>query len=535
MIEQPDFLEVSLFQHQRKSVYEMEKLERKKYVKKNNKELRTIIGVQGDIVGYGKTLSMLTLVLRDKMEMDPKITVVSDASKFFYGTKDYTLTPINCTLIVANQTLLGQWEKELKKFTKKVAYKIITTKKHIEETDPNSLDIVLCSSARYNEFIAEYPDNIFIWKRFIFDEAASTRIPKMKALSACFSWMVTATYRYLYRVRMKGFLTPVFQMQSLIDYFLVKNDDAFVLQSFTLLPPKEVMHKCKQPKILRMMHDMIPDGVAEMIAADNIQGAIAALGGTISDGSNIVQALSNKFKEKARIFKEKALEAKNKNDLNEYARCKAKMDEYVIKYKTVKARVQENLKQEECPICGEENFEKAVMTQCCNNMCCGPCMAGWLSTKKSCPFCRANMDIKDLIYKMSKDEEKVESAKPSKKQKEKKDIMIDIVKKSKRCIIFSSYNETFDRAQKILEENGISSIIIQGTKETREKKIRMYESGEVKVILLNSKMDGAGLNLQVTSDIIIYHNMPQAIERQVIGRGQRVGREGQLVVHRFSY
>jgi len=43
------------------------------------------------------------------------------------------------------------------------------------------------------------------------------------------------------------------------------------------------------------------------------------------------------------------------------------------------------------------------------------------------------------------------------------------------------------------------------------------------------------LNLQMTSDIIIYHSMSSDLEKQVIGRGQRLGRSCPLKIHYLCY
>ena len=43
------------------------------------------------------------------------------------------------------------------------------------------------------------------------------------------------------------------------------------------------------------------------------------------------------------------------------------------------------------------------------------------------------------------------------------------------------------------------------------------------------------MNLEMTTDIIIFHKMNDELEKQVIGRGQRLGRTSQLNVHYLCY
>ena len=53
--------------------------------------------------------------------------------------------------------------------------------------------------------------------------------------------------------------------------------------------------------------------------------------------------------------------------------------------------------------------------------------------------------------------------------------------------------------------------------------------------MLNAKHYGSGLNLQMTTNIVIYHKMTPELENQVIGRGQRVGRTCSLQITHLCY
>ena len=54
------------------------------------------------------------------------------------------------------------------------------------------------------------------------------------------------------------------------------------------------------------------------------------------------------------------------------------------------------------------------------------------------------------------------------------------------------------------------------------------------VIFLNSKYNGAGINLQEATDIILYHEMNFNTETQIIGRANRIGRKIPLNVHHLQ-
>ena len=98
-------------------------------------------------------------------------------------------------------------------------------------------------------------------------------------------------------------------------------------------------------------------------------------------------------------------------------------------------------------------------------------------------------------------------------------------------MIFSNFNESFVVIKKWLEERKILYLELRGTKEKRDNTIDSYKSGNVNVLLLNTIHSGAGLNLQETTDIIMYHRLHDYQKTQVIGRANRIGRKINLNVH----
>ena len=70
--------------------------------------------------------------------------------------------------------------------------------------------------------------------------------------------------------------------------------------------------------------------------------------------------------------------------------------------------------------------------------------------------------------------------------------------------------------------------------ETRDKIIHDYKFQDTNVLCLNSVNNGAGINLQETTDIILYHKMQPHMETQIIGRSNRIGRKTNLSVHHLN-
>ena len=72
-IDQPADLAITLFAHQRVTVSNMESLERVRKIKRDSSSVfMTDFGILGDIPGYGKSLSVVALILRDMMPWDIK-------------------------------------------------------------------------------------------------------------------------------------------------------------------------------------------------------------------------------------------------------------------------------------------------------------------------------------------------------------------------------------------------------------------------------------------------------------------------------
>ena len=63
--------------------------------------------------------------------------------------------------------------------------------------------------------------------------------------------------------------------------------------------------------------------------------------------------------------------------------------------------------------------------------------------------------------------------------------------------------------------------------------INNYKNGNINVIFLTSTQDSAGINLQETTDIILYHQMSSSTKNQIIARAERIGRTKELNVHQL--
>lgn len=107
----------------------------------------------------------------------------------------------------------------------------------------------------------------------------------------------------------------------------------------------------------------------------------------------------------------------------------------------------------------------------------------------------------------------------------------------RKALLFANYNETLELVEAFCKENDIKFMRLQGTFRQMSNIINEFVSDDdFKILLINSSQNCAGLNLQFASDIIFFHKiLDRNIESQVIGRGQRIGREYNLNVHYLLY
>ena len=539
MVSQPENLDISLFPHQLSAIKMLESRESvQEIMYDSNSIIETNVGVYADITGYGKTLSIIGLILRDKMEWDMKKIYKKICIKSIYGNGIITkkniqkYERINCNLIVANQSLVKQWKKEFSHTNLKII--TITRKKQIDFIIPSDYDVIIISYTMYNTLVTKFRN--ISWKRFIFDEPTHTHIPSMRPVVAGFYWFITATPDLLscfnFRVPSSHFLYffSAYMHSSLFNKLIVKNKDDFVKLSFNIPQPEHKFYKCYQP-LFNAIRGIVPSFISEMVSAGNIEGAIKTLGG--NDTSNIIELIKKKKEEKLEEcnFKIQIYENRDENCGKQLKFWKDKKEVYVRQIEGLNEKFKNILENGQCNICFE-NFEEPVLLSCCQNLFCGKCILQWLKEHDTCPLCRCNLKVKEHIIYINNSKIKREYKKIERK-KTKLETIINIISnnKNKKFIIFSSYCESFNIIRNVLSDNNISYSEIRGQYKTRNRNIDKFKNGKLRVLFLNSKSNGAGINLQEATDIILYHRMSDSFQKQIIGRVNRIGKKGIVKVH----
>jgi hypothetical protein len=560
---QPKNICVELMQHQKTAVYAMQEFESKGYVdvkfryySNEEKDLRvgSNLGILGDKVGSGKTLIVTSLILETPRP--------NDRPSFFSSDKYTTIREIdvkkeeilNINVIMVPKGIQHQWEDAFKNFVNNESFNYIS---HTDvETrgllidNPNSSDkpfILLCNERSISDVIDHYSNKR--WARFIMDEADTIQFGSMDNIKASFIWLVTGTTNGISYSK-KKYVKEIFgkNITWQPDFLTVKNKNEYIDMSINLPKPNRITIKCKTPYEVTMLAEHIPAHVMNMINAGNSDDAIRTLNCHVDTTDNIFTVISKNY---VMAIKNKEIElaAENKKKYTSHAKThehqkRVRCLEAVIKRLNSKlASMKKSLydaNDEMCPVCMDD-FVKPTLVDCCAHKYCFECLTITMSsTGNKCPVCQTKI-TKDRMHIVNDDksESDIDSEKDDmvvKNIKDKKDKLEELYsiitsKKDGKFLVFADYDETFQKIEKVFKKYQIKYGILKGGGVKIKSTLNDFQHGKINVIMLNAKNFGAGVNLQCATDIIMYHRFTKEMEEQIIGRGQRLGREGTLNVY----
>lgn len=581
-IKQPKYISIPLFPHQLKSVADMERFERQEEIDLprevsvrvpncnwdyrapqgrtfrrwdlySNRKFRRFFGIQADMVGYGKTLSMVSLISRDNMEWDMSTPYVVH-SKF--KTDMYSLSykniikKVNVTIVLASLSCIRQWEADFDKASN-IKLLVVNTNKIIQEKCQeiaNKTDfpynVILLTPTMFKFFFM--CNRNVIWKRFVFDEPAQLRVPAMPYVMAGFTWFVTATPATVVKNQGRGnWVGQIFDWnkQGYSRIFIVKNPTEFVKKSFDMPETEYRDYICWQP-IAARLDGIVPNHVNQMIQAGDIYGAISAIGGTNCTKGGLIEIIRQRKKMDLeyvdfmlRRCTTHRTGRRNESAIKDWSDRRDKLLQQLEKLEETAKELMES----QCPICLENMSEPMIMEPTCQKVFCAECFLTWHMTNSTCPLCRSRVEASQLLY-VSEEEarrqssrNKMESKPLSKLQRIKRIFKErDEQNPHSKFIIATQFGSTvwYEKIQKtILDEMNILWCEISGRMTTRNKNVKAFQSGSTRVIFISNLDSTAGVNLQAATDVIIFNEMSESQREQVIGRANRIGRKQPLIVH----
>jgi hypothetical protein len=260
--------------------------------------------------------------------------------------------------------------------------------------------------------------------------------------------------------------------------------------------------------------------------ADDISGAIAVLGCEHAcDSDCIARVLRLRFEGEAHAVAE-AMASAPPSALSGLVQ---RHDELLRKAANVTDRI---AGMDMCPITLDVIETRAVVP-CCNTSFELRALVNSLSTKSSCPMCRAPMDTDRMVVQTDRAAKRARRVVMTKRGVLRAELEKRLEDGASRVVVFSGWD--FETVRGVCEELGVRYVVLKGHTSTLHRHIDAFRCGDVRVLLLDANSFGAGLNLECATHAITYHRMGDEQMRQVIGRTQRPGRSSALSLLHLRY
>ena len=542
-----------------------------------NANIKANMAIIGDRVGSGKSYVILSLMkMNDITQKDQTIIKSYGLNNVIYYIPD-SKRVVKTNLLVVPHNLTSQWDDYVKKFSSTIKYKVINRQKYVdtlyeENFDIENFDLIIVTGTFYNKVCIFMNEKKIKLQRVIIDEVDNINIPGCHDIHACFTWFLTASYgNILYPrgfsqfdpaarrhmlfatgLRNNGFIRDVFfdltNHLSLdwIKALVIKNSEAYVEKSIVLPPIYSFIIKCKTPYSINILNGIVDKNIIDCLSANDISSAIQYIRphnkGT---EDNIISMLIEKYKKQLtnlnlnmRMIQQMIFD--NDNDrYHEVESAQTKIDAINNKIEMITQRVKET---NMCIICYDGVDTNRTVTKCCQNSFCFKCINTWLMNKASCPLCKSTMTSNDYlvinnevneseIIESYNEEETHESFDKCKNLK----IILKNRKPQSKILIFSSFDQSFVDVIPILYDLRMEFEFLKGSSGQVTNIVKRYKESDLDVLLVNMRNYGSGLNLENTTDVIMFHKESSQSEKQIIGRAHRMGRKEHLNIHYLLY
>lgn len=573
----PEKISVPMKPHQLAALHKAIRMERGEAIEYNtfldgnengNAKVTTNVGVIGDIVGYGKTLTALSIVAASSPN---NIHYRTEHTYAYHGRyighlavtcNKPTVTVItdfvHTTLaIVPRGPVYMQWKNAIETQTslRVLAIDSLTTIRQLcppSECNMATLkaffeqyDIILLKNTNLKTltqyYSNAYSQGTWAWDRILIDEAHDI-IKSVPLFCYKFLWLITATYLDIPRHVVysgRNFLASTVReivTDITMKYILVKSRDDFVKESFVVPEYIEHTYVCAVPQNIHIVQPFLSANALERVNANDIAGAIRELGGTNETEANIVDLVTKDIQKDIRNkelehqyilhleIHQDSKENKMKSIQEDIARLKERLQSLIDRVSMLSSKT--------CPICYDSYDHPIILP--CMHIFCGKCFLSW---GKTCPECRSKVSGKDIIAVVEESEAVKTTMKPQPiKLLSKSEKLLELVKSKPdgKFLVFSKYDSSFTEITRSFNVAGILYAELKGSTAIMMRTLEQFNSGHIKVILLNTHHAGSGINISTATDVVLFHKMYDD-KTQAIGRAQRVGRETPLIVHNLCH
>jgi Helicase conserved C-terminal domain/Zinc finger, C3HC4 type (RING finger)/SNF2-related domain len=592
----PPWIKTKLYSHQKCLVAAALALERTKFEGLDcgeNRRLYTNFGVIADRVGSGKSLVALSLVkqpLADEREM---VTCCrsNNLSMVKHHIPEPTRRHLDAALFIVPHSIMGQWEDYV---TKETTLNAVFCRRKKEVCDKSLLnfmdkvDAVFVSSTMWKFFEETQEPGKIQWSRIFIDEADSIQTGIRVNLTANFIWLITASYLNIAfpsgilhnftstyysppadmscleliqtmmkvsgsQLRVDGITTNCQFIKNIVGQseiqknaelqawrVILRNSDEFVNFSFNMPPVKHLQILCKSTANLRILQSLIPNEIMDMLHAGDTRSALAALGVRDESPTSIIESLTTTLRKELEQNRRK-LEFNKTLDFSSDAAKQKSIEAYEAKIQSLEARIETiqnrmaDMDTTNCPICYSD-VDTPTMTPCCKNLFCFSCLCESLKRQAVCPLCRAAITSVGELHVVNKKANVIQEE-PAAGPKTKMEEFMQFVEQNPnaKILLFSEYDASFFQLTQEMNRRNISFSAINGSTARISNILQSFAEGTYRVLFLNSRHVGSGLNIVSATDVFLFHKMSSEMEKQIIGRAYRMGRQQPLNVHHLLY
>lgn len=460
----------------------------------------------------------------------------------------------------------------------------------------DDIDVVFVSNTMWRTFETTNPLVDYVWNRVFIDEADNNHFSTygdLLYLKACYYWLISASWMnfafpngayinitasypppdsipnttvervkkmftnsshtlYIDGLRRSNIVRSLcgFNNVSTIHVnnvvlqsfrLFIKNSEEFIDKSFKFPDIYHYSIVCETPANLFALDKSLSPEIMERLHAGDLEGAFEMLGvkpssaDTINDA--LTQSLHKELDQAKKIYEFKktldysSIDAKNKS----LEACEKKISSLESRISSINDRLK-SPSESNCPICFC-NVSNPSLTPCCQNLFCFPCICESLSRSSICPLCRSTIeDVKSIHIVGEKSESDKDLTTPFVKEKRlsKNESIVEFIKHNPtaRILMFSGFDATFTNLSALLKGQKIPYATVQGSNAHINKLIKEFEENKYRVLFLNARNMGAGLNILSATHVLLYHRMNHSLETQIVGRAYRIGRiESLQVIH----
>lgn len=562
---QPErIIQVELHMYQLQTIYQMLQLENQRKRVDSNTDFFSEMGVLSNKVGSGKSLCVLGLIAHTlRLECKAKVEHVYEHIGHVVHDGKSKPTSANNLLVVPNHIVKPIWENYMSNYT---TFRWITVKKGMFPIDWESIceyDVVLCSASQYNLFMKSCS---IYWSRVIFDEADSINIAACTPPKCQFVWFVSSSLNnllfcngYYWKIenscitRMvttgilrNGYIKNTFKQletvkeRHILKSVIIKLNDSYIDSFIPLLPIKHNNIICQTPYYLKVLHDVLPDNMVDILHGNDLQYALQVLGFPVDSNENIISFVSrnirmkqNNLEKKMEYLRQLEFESledqtSNTNNINQTFHEMEKLKTQLQRIHEVVSGIDEEELHRECPICYVRAEEgRFIIFSCCLNVFCESCVQSLLLYQLNhCPLCRSALSRQTIL-------KPVQTTNTMYKENILR-TLLDYDKNDKKIVVFFKRDASVGQLLATLRN---PYKVLHGNNQTILKTLEWFQQETNNILFVNVELYGCGLNLLQTTDIVFFQRMSRELENQLIGRAYRIGRQKDriLTVHHLIH